>query len=130
MAVTVKGLRDRGVAHDHLQSLRRPAKIFDEQRSCCMSKHVEIIAGLAAVGRESAFDLKWHPKSCVNALYGIDMAYGIRKNQIEITAVRTRNPPLTQCVHNDWRKGNVALSGFRLWRADFHPLAGSLTNVD
>src|SRR6516162_4603550 len=95
-----------------------------------MSKHVEIIARLAGVGRESAFNLEWHPKSCVNALHGIDMAYGVRENQIEITSLGASRLPLTQCVHNDWSKGDVALSGFRLWRADLHPLAGSLTDVN
>src|SRR6516165_10534379 len=70
-----------------------------------MSKHVEIIARLAGVGCESAFNLEWHPKSCVNALHGIDMAYGIRENQIEISSLRASHLPLTQCVHNDWRKG-------------------------
>src|SRR5262249_17063931 len=57
MAVAIKGHADRGVAHDGLQSLRRPAKIFDEQGGCRMSKHVEIIARLAGVSREPAFDL-------------------------------------------------------------------------
>ena len=88
-----------------------------------MSKHVEIIAGLAAVGRESAFNLEWHPKSCVNALHGIDMAYGVRENQIEITSLGASRLPLTQCVHNDWRKGNVALSGLRF-------LAGRFQTID
>jgi hypothetical protein len=58
-----------------------------------MSEHVEIVPGLPRVGHESAFDLKWHPKSCVNALHRIDVAYGIREHQIEIT-FGANQPPL------------------------------------
>jgi hypothetical protein len=90
-----------------------------------MSQHVEAIARLAGVGCQPAFDLKRHPESCVNPLHGIDMANGARENEVE-TAFRANRTPLPQCVHDDWREGNVTFASFGFWWADLHPLAGAL----